>query len=73
MQQVKLQIGQKKFLALKKLKILFCGYMFLMILTEKKLLELFTKKNCKKQIKKSLELKKRIKRKGDTSYVKWKG
>ena len=29
--------------------------MFLMI---KKLLELFTKKNCKKQIKKSLELKK---------------
>ena len=44
-----------------------------MILTEKKLLELFTKKNCKKQIKKSLELKKTIKRKGDTSYVKWKG
>ena len=28
-----------------------------MILTEKKLLEPFTKKNCKNQIKKSLELK----------------
>ena len=29
--------------------------------------------NCKKQIKKSLELKKLIKRKGDRLYVKWKG
>ena len=44
-----------------------------MILMEKKLLELFTKKNCKKQIKNRLELKKVIKRKGDKLYVKWKG
>ena len=40
---------------------------------EKKLLELFTKKNCKKQIKNRLELKKVVKRKGDKLYVKWKG
>ena len=31
------------------------------------------KKNCKKQIKKNLELKKVIRRKGDKFYVKWKG
>ena len=41
----------------KKVKILRRGYMLLMVWTEKKLLELFTNKNCKKQIKKSLELK----------------
>ena len=46
--------------------------MLLLILTEKKLLEYFTKMNCKKQIKKGLELKK-IKRKGDKLSVKWKG
>ena len=38
---------------------------------EKKLLELFPKKNCKKQIKENLELKV-IKRKGDKLYIKWK-
>ena len=42
----------------KKLKILYRGHMLLVILKAKKLLERFTKKNCKKQIKKSLELKK---------------
>ena len=31
----------------KKLKILCCGYMSLVILTEKKLFERFMKKNCK--------------------------
>ena len=35
--------------------------MLLVILKAKKLLELFTKKNCKTQIKKSLELKSREK------------
>ena len=39
----------------------------------KKLLECFMKKNCKKQIKKSLDLKTVIKTNGDTLYVKWKG
>ena len=29
------------------------------------------KKNCKKQIKKTLEYKKKIKKKGDKLYVKW--
>ena len=37
------------------------------------MLERFTKKNCKKQIKKSLESKKVIKRKSDKLNVKWKG
>ena len=39
---------------LKKLKILCRGQFFWKILMEKKLLELFTKKNYKKQIKKNL-------------------
>ena len=42
---------------LKILKILFPGHIFLVILMEKKLLERFTKENCKKQIKKTLNLK----------------
>ena len=52
------QIGLKKFLWLKKLKILYHGHMLSMILTEKKFFERFTKINYKKQIKKSLHLKK---------------
>ena len=52
------QIGLKKFLLLKKSKTLFRGHMLFVILKENKLLEPFTKKNCKKQIKKNLELKK---------------
>ena len=47
--------------------------MLLIILMGKKLLERFTKTSCKEQIKTSLELKKVIKKKGDKSYVKWKG
>ena len=46
--------------------------MLLVTLTVKKLLKHFTKKNCKKQIRKSLELKKGIKKKGNKLYVKWK-
>ena len=52
------QIGLKKFLQLKKLKILYRGHILLVTLKEKKLLERFMKTNYKKQIKKSLELKK---------------
>ena len=48
LQKVTLQIGLKKFLWLKKLKILYCGHMLLTILIEKKLLEFFMKKNCRK-------------------------
>ena len=42
--------------------------MLLTILTEKKLLERFTKKNCKTQIR----VKKVMKRKDDKLYAKWK-
>ena len=40
--------------AIKKVKILCHGHVSLMVLIEKKLLERFTKMNCKKQIKNSL-------------------
>ena len=49
------------------------GHMLLVILMIKKCLELFTKKNSKKQIKKNLERKKVIKRKDNKLHVKWKG
>ena len=39
----------------------------------KKLLKLFTKKNCRRQIKKNLEPKKVITRKGNKLYIRWKG
>ena len=39
---------------------------------ENKLLAVFMKNNCKKLIKKNLELKKILKTKGNKSYVKWK-
>ena len=60
LQKVTLQIGLKKFLWLKKLKIQCFKntVILLLLLIEKKLLELLTRKNCKNQIKKSLELKK---------------
>ena len=57
-QKAALQIGQKKFLSSKKFKIECREHMLLMFLMEKKLLKLFLEKNCKKQIKKNLELKK---------------
>ena len=47
-QKITLKIVRKKFLWLKKLKILYCGHMLLMILIEKKLSERLTKINCKK-------------------------
>ena len=43
---------------IKKLKTLCHGHMLFAILTKKKLLERFAKKNCKKQTKNSLELEK---------------
>ena len=45
--KVILQIGLKKSLSLKKLKIQFHGYMLLLILMVKKSLEHSMKKNCK--------------------------
>ena len=52
------QIGLKKVFWLKKLKTLCHVHMLLVILNAKKLCKSFTKKNCKKHVKKSLELKK---------------
>ena len=75
MQKVTLQIGQKKLLRFKKLKILCRGHMLLVILMEKKWLEHYTKKNCKKQIQKTktkFRIKKVINRKGGKSYAEWK-
>ena len=46
--KVMLQIGLKKFLGLKRLKIQFHGLMLLMILMVKKLFEHSMKKNCKR-------------------------
>ena len=43
-----LQIGLKKFLLLKKLKMQFHGHMLRMILMVNKLLEHLMKKNCKR-------------------------
>ena len=70
--KVILQIGQKKFLLLKKLKIQFHGHMSLMILMVKKLLEHFMKKNCK-SYQQEFRIEKVIKENGDKLYVKWKG
>ena len=44
-----------------------------MILTTKKLFELFTKKNCKKKNQKEFRIDKVIKKNGENLYVKWKG
>ena len=61
--KVTLQISPKRFLWLKKLKLLCRGLVLLMILTGTKLLGRFMKNNCKKQIKKNLELRKWLKEK----------
>ena len=53
-----LLIGQKKFSQLAKLKILYHGNMLYSIQMLKELLELFMKKNCRRQIKKGVEQKK---------------
>ena len=59
LQKTMFHIGMRKFLeVLEMLKALCRGRMLLVILKTKKLWERFTKKNCKKQIKMSLELKK---------------
>ena len=65
--KVMFQIGLKKFLWLKKSKILQVQYMLLVNLKESKLLERSTKANCKKLIAKV------IKSKCGKLYVKWKG
>ena len=68
-----IQIGQKKFLLLMKLKIQVIGLMLLVIWMVKKLLEVFVKKNCKKTNQKEFRIEKVLKRKSDKLYDKWKG
>ena len=50
-----LQIGQKKFLLLVKIKKEFPGHMLLMIWKVNQLLHTFMKKNCKKLVNKNLK------------------
>ena len=57
LQKAIFKIGLEKLLLLKMLKTLWRGHLLLVTLKAEKLLEHFTKKNCKKQIKQSLELK----------------
>ena len=57
MQKFTLKIDLLKFFWLRKVKNDVLNGMVLVIVTEKKLLELFRKNSCKKQIKVSLELK----------------
>ena len=52
-QKITLQIGLKKFLWLKELKILCVGHMLIMTLMEQKLLEHFVKTNLKLGLEKS--------------------
>ena len=66
-----LQIGQKKFLLLVKLKIQFYGHMLLVTWMVKKLLEVSMKKNCKKTSQAKFRTEKALIRKGDKFYVKW--
>ena len=47
--------------------------MLLMILTKKKLLELFTKKNCKKTDQNEFRIENIIKKKGNRFYLQQKG
>ena len=54
----------KKFLKLKTLKVLCRGLMLLVILRVEELVEWFMKKNCKKEVKQCLELKKKSREKG---------
>ena len=65
LQKGTLQIGWKKHLLLKKLKILCRGHILSMILMEKKFLERFTKKKLQKTNKKEFRIGKVTKRKGD--------
>ena len=58
LQKAMFQIGMKKFLWLYKLKKINPWTCYQLMLKVKKLLERFTINNCKKQIKKTLELKK---------------
>ena len=66
------QIGLKKFLLLKKVKILFCGKYVISDLKGEEIVGTFYEKEVKKN-QKEFNVEKVIKRKGDKLYAKWKG
>ena len=68
-----LQMGLNKFLWLKYFKTLCLRNMLLVILTVKKFLERFAKKNCHRRNQKGFRVEKVIKRKDDKLYDKCKG
>ena len=71
LQKVTLQISLKVFV-IKQVKLTVLWTLLIMILMEKKLLELFTKKELQKTNQK-FRIEKVIKRKSQKLYVKWKG
>ena len=73
LQNTMFQFSLKKFLWLKKSKILCRRHSLLLILMEKKLLECFPKNICKKINQKEFRVEKVIKKKGDKLYLHWKG
>ena len=69
MQKATFQIGKKKFLWLKNLKILYV----IGDLNSKEIVGTFYEKELQKANQKEFRIQKKIKRKGDKLYVKWKG
>ena len=68
-----LQIGQKKFLLLIKLKMQFLGLMLAISdLNGEEITESFYEKELQKTNQKEFSIEKVLKRKGDKLYVKWK-
>ena len=72
LQKVTLHIGLKKFLWLKKLKILYRGHV-INDLNGEEITGTFYENELQKTNQKEFRIKKVIKRKDDKSYVKWKG
>ena len=73
LEKVTLQIGLKRFLWLKRLKILCHGHTVISDLTEEEILGLFYKNKLQNKNQKEFRNEKTIKRKRDKFYVKWKG
>ena len=67
-----LQIGQKKFLLLVKLKVQFLGLVF-SDLNGEEITGSFYEKELQKTSQKEFRIEKVLKRKGDKLYVKWEG
>ena len=66
-----LQVGLKKYLLLKKLKILFHG--LILFINGEEIIGTFYEKELQKTSQEEFRIEKVIKRKGDKMYVKWKG